>query len=832
MKKIVTLSTALLSILVGYTQCVIEPFSIQKRINLSDLVVEAEVIGQYATWDKDGKFIYTVNTVRPYRVFKGELIHSEAFILITEGGTVGTDMLQVSPSLTLQVGEFGLFMVKSAPEFGGNLKLDRQDIYLPGSSVQSFIKYDPLLLSAHSYYKTYDGIPLLHEEIEEYIGSEFNLIRKPFWETGGIRPLAAPVITSWSSDTVSSGTGTILTINGTNFGIIRGNGKVEFHDANFGDGRFYTPKWGTTYKSWNNSKIEVYVPSRAGTGKIRITNNGGESTTTTTELFVKYSHLNVDYGTTGVDTAYFQIDHVNTNSKGGYTWNMQRKFRLRNDAVNSFMRSLETWRCGSLMNWDVGDDTNVDEISRDQVNLVRFTKFTDSRLGVCYSWYRGCFQGSIIHWYASELDIEFDSSRNWYYGTGNPGTSRFDFQSVATHELGHGHQLGHVNDDKKIMHYSLRNGDRRVNLDQYDVEGAEFVREKSRINNPCGPNRLVPIAQENCNITKPKALFSLSTNSICPGVAMSATNTSEGIVKSFAWDFGLNATPSVATTIGPHTFEYSAHGDKTVRLIVTNDFGSDTAIQSLTVLPPVPQKPELFAFDDSICQGRHSYNIDTVEYATEYLWELPEGGNIEGSAKLDSIAVDWVLAGGPYTLSVKAMNSCGSSDTVSGMFYVNEKAGADFSETITGREVDFSFTGTSAENYSWDFGDGSGSSDSDPSHTFPTAASYEVSLIVSNFCSADTLTKTITTAFGTGLEEINKVWFNIYPNPVHDELALEMSEPAGSIRIYSSTGELLFNEKRNQSQTLKVNTSGLAEGLYYLEIQTVNRKLRGTFLKQ
>ncbi|MCB9245432.1 MAG: PKD domain-containing protein [Flavobacteriales bacterium] len=832
MKKIYALALAVFTSFCSFGQCVLEPFSLQKRIHMSDLVVEAEVIAQYSSWDNAGKFIYTVQTLKPYRVFKGALLNTDAFVIVTEGGRVGVDMLNVSPSLNLQVGEFGLFLVQHSSLRQKQLNLATKDVFIPTASLQSFIKYDELLLSAHSYFKTYDGIPLLHEEIERYIDDEPVLIQKPHWENGSIRPLAAPVITSWSADTVSSGTGTLLTINGANFGITRGNGKVEFHDANFGDGRFYTPSWGTSYKSWSNSKIEVYIPSRAGTGKVRITNNGGESTTTTSELFVKYSHLNVDYGATGIDTAYFQIDHVNTNNKGGYTWNMNRKFRLRNDAVNSFMRSLETWRCGSLMNWDVGDDTNVDEISRDQVNLVRFTKFTDSRLGVCYSWYRGCFQGSVIHWYASELDIEFDSSRNWYYGTGNPGTSRYDFQSVATHELGHGHQLGHVNDDTKIMHYSLRNGDRRVVLDQYDVEGAEFVREKSRVNNPCGPNRLVPINQEDCNITKPKALFTLSSGTVCPGIGITATNTSEGIVKTYAWNFGTSASPATSSTVGPHSVSYSTQGTKTVELIVTNDFGSDTATQIITVLPPIPSKPGSFEFTDSICQGIHSYRIDTVEFASEYLWELAEGGNIEGSAKLDSITVDWVSAGGPYTLSVKAVNSCGSSDTTARVFHVNERAKADFDTDLNGRIADFTFTGSGAESYQWKFGDGTESSEKDPSHTFPTAGSYEVELIVNNYCSSDTVSEQISTTFGTGIANLDDGLVRIYPNPAQSSFTVSIDEKDVLVKIRTVEGQLVRLLQLTPGASRILNVQDLATGIYLVELYAGEQHYRTTLIKE
>ncbi len=66
---------------------------------------------------------------------------------------------------------------------------------------------------------------------------------------------------------------------------------------------------------------------------------------------------------------------------------------------------------------------------------------------------------------------------------------------------------------------------------------------------------------------------------------------------------------------------------------------------------------------------------------------------------------------------------------------------ASFSESINGPLVDFTNTGTSGANYFWDFGDGNNSSLENPSHTYASAGTYTVTLIVDNgFCSDTTST--------------------------------------------------------------------------------------------
>jgi hypothetical protein len=42
------------------------------------------------------------------------------------------------------------------------------------------------------------------------------------------------------------------------------------------------------------------------------------------------------------------------------------------------------------------------------------------------------FNGTII-----SATIKFDNSENWYAGTGVPGSTQYDLQSTATHEMGH-----------------------------------------------------------------------------------------------------------------------------------------------------------------------------------------------------------------------------------------------------------------------------------------------------------------------------------------------------------------------------------------------------------
>lgn len=85
---------------------------------------------------------------------------------------------------------------------------------------------------------------------------------------------------------------------------------------------------------------------------------------------------------------------------------------------------------------------------------------------------------------------------------------------------------------------------------------------------------------------------------------------------TYDWNFGPNATPQTANTPGPHTVTFSALGDQTVSLTVTNAEGSSTSTQTVTVTPG----PTVTASPDvQICDGGST--IISATGAGAYTWD-------------------------------------------------------------------------------------------------------------------------------------------------------------------------------------------------------------------
>lgn len=814
------------------SQCMIEHYSLEKRVTESDLVVEGRILEGKSYFKKNSHFIYTVYQLELYRVFKGK-VSASTIEVITEGGRIDLEMMTAHPSFQVTYGLTGVFFLKNTqvmiePDMTEKLR------YAGMASEQSVITYDLDDQFAYDHDYTYGSIQKeLYKAILSITGEDIQIVNPVEldpWK-GKIRPLATPVISSFNKDTISAGAEEVLIINGSNFGSTRGKGAVQFLDANYGDGRTFSPEYRTSYISWSDTKIEVMVPSRAGTGRVKVLNNNNETGTSSKNLTISYSHLNTYYASASIDTQYFVTDHVDDNAKGGYTWQMHVAFKARTNAVNSFMRALETWRCGTLMNWDVGTETTVNTISRDNVNLVRMTKFTDNKLGVCYSYWSGCGTSTSILWYVAELDIEFDSTKNWYYGTGTPSGSQMDFESVAVHELGHGHQLGHVIDTKKIMHYSIGNGQRKTTLSTDDVNGANAVMNRSVQSNFCGPNKLIALSPTKCSITKPFANFGSSQSTACPGDNITVTDSSEGVVSTYLWSFGDNANPGSASGIGPHTLAYSTPGTKTIRLITINSFGVDTVEKTIVVNPPAPGNPVPYASEDSVCVGLHTYAIAPVQNATSYLWMLSGGGSISGPNTDTTVNINWIQAGGPHQVRIVALNSCGNSATIDIPVKVYNKAVASFTSSVDARTVTFTNTSTGASSYIWRFGDGDSSVDANPQHTYSHASSYTAVLIAKNFCSESEKTSNVVTMNGAGIGNNAGQNIRVYPNPADNIIFIHLDEnwQSADLTLYDITGrEVILNYKLTAGKN-SLNFDALKSGWYQGKI--ISNENPGVYFK-
>ncbi|WP_250433779.1 matrixin family metalloprotease [Hanstruepera flava] len=447
-------------------QCgaLMEPVSLSQRVTESTLVIEGEVINSQGYWDVNNKNIYTVYTINVYTNMKGN--SSTTVKIVTLGGQVGDAIQVTSSEANLQVGTIGTFFLK---EFTGNLNVSGT-LYQMVAAAQGIVKYSSHSEKASDVFNTYNSIENeLYNSIQLTTGRRFQTIQeRPALSNTNRSQRATPIVYSFSPLTATAGTETVFTITGVNFGSSMGS--VGFSNASDG-GASHINAADSQILNWSDTEIQVEIPYSAGTGSILVTNTDNQSHETTVPLTITYSHLNAS-GSSAVYPSVLQDDDDN----GGYTFQYHTDFNT-SSAKTYFEAAFELWNCESDVNFTFSGTTTTDESINDGINIVRFDngselptgvlgQVTTRFLGTCPTTNRAI---------VNEMDITWNDSTNWYYGSGTPSISQYDFKSVALHELGHAHQLGHVIDSDVIMHYSISNGESKYSLDQNDIDGAVYT---------------------------------------------------------------------------------------------------------------------------------------------------------------------------------------------------------------------------------------------------------------------------------------------------------------------------------------------------------------------
>lgn len=152
---------------------------------------------------------------------------------------------------------------------------------------------------------------------------------------------------------------------------------------------------------------------------------------------------------------------------------------------------------------------------------------------------------------------------------------------------------------------------------------------------------------------------------------------------------------------------------------------------------------------------------------------------------------------------------------------------ADYTYITNQLDINFTSDCFNATQYLWNFGDGNTSTQMNPSHSYVTAGNYNVQLIASNSCYADTITMSITVAGMAGIEEENAAHISIYPNPVKEIINIHSNVELNDWRIMDLNGKTIL--QGNMSSSILV--SSLSEGVYILELMSKDRFYYTKFIK-
>ncbi|MBK8955860.1 MAG: PKD domain-containing protein [Saprospiraceae bacterium] len=201
--------------------------------------------------------------------------------------------------------------------------------------------------------------------------------------------------------------------------------------------------------------------------------------------------------------------------------------------------------------------------------------------------------------------------------------------------------------------------------------------------------------------------------------------------KKFSWDFGDGNLDT--TNLNPmHIYK---SGTYEAKLIVFNNCGNDTAIQSIKIGSGLSAG---FTIDTQ--KGCTPFIVkfkNTSTAATTYKWSFP-GGNPASSTDAEPEVT--YLTPGQYDVTLVAGNGNEeSTETKTSFISVQSFPEADYTKSIMGFTAFFSNQSKYGNTYFWDFGDLETSNEPSPSHTYKAEGEYKVQLIISNECGSDTI---------------------------------------------------------------------------------------------
>ncbi|WP_161787227.1 IPT/TIG domain-containing protein [Hymenobacter sp. IS2118] len=539
------------------TQCLMLPLEPAYRARQSALVVEAQVLDAQSFWDAGHARLFTRHRLRVFSLLKGQLADTTGLTLITEGGRLGFDQQVLSSTLRLAPGQTGVFFLTPAPWAGLPAPKGRA-CWTPFGSEQGFIEYNLTDGTATEPFRTYPALDAaFYKVMGQFTGQARQVLRAlPARRVAAPLGTLAPVIASLSPQTLPAGAEAVLTITGNGFGSARGNGFVEFRNADDG-GATSVKARPADYLTWTDTRIQVRVPSAAnggqpvsnghpaGSGPVRVTTNDQLASESPSAVTIIYALTNVE----NIDGKLLQRpNHIAQNASGGLSFRFSPNFLANAAAVAAMQRALTTWRCATGMNWETGTPAPTNTIADDDQNVVAFdagAQLPARVLGRTTTYYSGCFapSGKVVFW-AREIDIQYDDAAIFQFGP-SPAVgslNQIDFETVAVHELGHAHQLGHLILPGAVMHFAVGRGQNNRALNPLsDVAGGrQVLRARSFKNLGCGGPAMLPAPLTSFNAE--------STRDV--GVRLSWTTRDECFLTSFVVERSLGSDTTAWKPVG------------------------------------------------------------------------------------------------------------------------------------------------------------------------------------------------------------------------------------------------------------------------------------------
>jgi len=598
----------------------------------------------------------------------------------------------------------------------------------------------------------------------------------------------------------TAGTSSLLTITGSGFGTggPTATQYVEFTNATIAGN--YTKPLTSDYLSWADNKIVVKVPVESGTGVIRVTN--GTTATSVSTLTVNYNINNTVYnGVAYVDKI------VNLNNQGGYTFQMSPDFAANADASATFTRALTTWICGTGVNWTIGANTTANIAANDNINSVRFSTAADNYdagvLGQTTSFFSS---KDGVRWEATDIDVTFNKTVSWNFGSGTPTSAQVDFQTVAMHELGHAQMLQHTKDVTDFMYAATANGITIRSLNTNDLNAGNYVMSLSTA--AAATYVHAPMtASTTGGCTVPSITsFTPATGTAGTSVTITGTNFTNASAVTFGGTAATSFTVTSPTTIN------AVVGTGTSGIVAVTTPGGSTTLAGFNYVFSLPPNNFELTITGATCKGSSNGSVNIAAIQTLSYTATITGNGLNTPYTFSNTQLISNLAAGTYSVCITVAGQPNYSQCFT--VVITEPKDLSLYTTINPsfNNLTLALSGGSQYNIVLN---GTSYATSSNTITLPLNAGSNDLEVSTNLPCQGSIKKVINLSANT----------IPYPDPFQSALNLNIGNDNISnvtVEIHAlSNGKLAYSQQfTNQSGVLQLDVSGLANGLYALKITT------------
>jgi len=215
----------------------------------------------------------------------------------------------------------------------------------------------------------------------------------------------------------------------------------------------------------------------------------------------------------------------------------------------------------------------------------------------------------------------------------------------------------------------------------------------------------------------------------------------------YSWDFGDGGT----STNKDAEHIYNSAGNYNANVVITNGCGSDTTLYvAVNIVDNLPiSYLDYEVFGDSVCPNDELL-VQADEYGgLTYVWDFGDGTTSSTPNSTHAYATQ-----GLYYITLVATNGCGNDSTIMDSVVVNNNAFPSENnvevfvqeEGCLGDDLYFVVGPANSGTYTWDFGDGNSTTETDPlvtpegttydvtQHSYLSTGTYEILFSVTNGC--------------------------------------------------------------------------------------------------